>query len=141
MEPIRQTYRWKPDWPDTAAFDPLVARRGHGALSLHRRRGDRSCPRALTDAATPADAERWWTDPAVRRARAERIMSRRRYFAEGFPIFDTQIGPGSLGLFLGATPVFDANTVWYQPCIDDPDRHRPIRFAPTATTGGTSIWP
>ncbi|MEZ4580733.1 MAG: hypothetical protein R3A10_03600 [Caldilineaceae bacterium] len=66
---------------------------------------------------------------------------RRRYFAEGFPIFDTQIGPGSLGLFLGATPVFDANTVWYQPCIDDPDRHQPIRFAPTATTGGTSIWP
>ena len=131
MQPILQTYRWKPDWADIAARLTRWWRGEAMALYLFSEDGATDpAPAPLPETATAAEAEHWWIDPHARRARAERIMSRRRYFAEGFPIFDTQIGPGSLGLFLGATPVFDANTVWYQPCIHDPDRHDAIRFDP-----------
>ena len=55
MEPIRQTYRWKPDWPDTAA---RLTRWWHGeamALYLFTEDGTTApAPAPLTDAATPA---------------------------------------------------------------------------------------
>lgn len=122
-----QTYLWNPTWPDTAA---RLTRWWRGeAMALYLFSEDDAVGPSPAPA-TDADAARWWTDPDVRRARAEQTMARRRYFAEGFPIFDTQIGPGSLGLFLGATPVFDPNTVWFEPCIHDPDHSAPIRFVP-----------
>lgn len=123
-----QTYRWKPDWHATAA---RLTRWWRGeAMAIYLFSEDDAID-PLPSPPTDAEAERWWIDPEVRRQRAEQTMRRRRYLAEGFPIFDTQIGPGSLGLFLGATPVFDANTVWYQPCIHDPDQSGSIRFVPT----------
>jgi hypothetical protein len=57
-------------------------------------------------------------------------MAATAFLAEAFPYLDTQIGPGSLGTFLGARPNFAPNTVWYDPCIDDPEEFGPIRFVP-----------
>lgn len=122
-----QPLAWKPDWPEIAA---RLARWWRGetmAIYLFAEDGSVTGP---DDTPRAVGIESWWTDPEVRRRRAERIMGRRRYFGEGFPLFDTQIGPGSLGLFLGAMPVFDENTVWFQPCIDDPDRFGAIQFTP-----------
>jgi len=65
------------------------------------------------------DVEDWWTNPDIRLARWERGFAWSEYLGEAMPYFDTQIGPGSLGLFLGCRPVFDHGTVWYEPCIDD----------------------
>jgi hypothetical protein len=76
----------------------------------------------------PPDPETWWLDPAFRCSRAESSMARTAFLADAFPYFDTNIGPGSLGTFLGAEPHFAPTTVWYEPCIGDPDRYGPIRF-------------
>jgi hypothetical protein len=78
----------------------------------------------------PASLEQRWLDPAYRAARTEYEMATHAFLAEGLPIFDTNIGPGSLGLFLGAIGRLDETTVWYEPCIDDPDACEPLRFEP-----------
>jgi len=78
----------------------------------------------------PVSLEQYWLDPAYRAARAEYEMAAHAFVAEGLPIFDTNIGPGSLGLFLGAHGHLDESTVWYSPCIDDPEGYGPIRFEP-----------
>jgi hypothetical protein len=40
------------------------------------------------------------------------------------------IGPGTLGTFLGAEPVLEPTTVWYKPCIEDPESYGKIEFDP-----------
>lgn len=84
-----------------------------------------SAPPPLAEPNTLTDA---WLDPAWRVWRAEQEMAHTYYGGDAFPYFDTQIGPGSLGIFLGATPQFAPDTVWYEPCIADPDNHPAPRF-------------
>ena len=69
-----------------------------------------------------------WIDPGYRCAKAEYDMANRLFPAETFPYFDTEIGPGSLGTFLGAQPNFSEETVWYEPCIADPEQYGAIEF-------------
>lgn len=51
--------------------------------------------------------------------REERNMELSTYPAEGYPGVTPYLGPGSLGTFLGATPQFEADTIWYEPCYND----------------------
>jgi len=76
----------------------------------------------------PNDFEERWCNPHYRIDLSEYRMSHTEFFGEAFPQADIQIGPGSLGTFLGANPQFAANTVWYQPCIADPETYGPICF-------------
>ena len=57
--------------------------------------------------------------------RAEEYRLANTFFGgAALPLFNTDIGgPGSLGLFLGAIGHIDETTVWYEPCILDPDCH------------------
>lgn len=80
--------------------------------------------------AIPLDMVARWTDPAFRVRRSLHGLSRTYFGGAAFPYLDTMIGPGSLGLFLGSEPGFDENTVWYNPCIADPDATPPVRFDP-----------
>ena len=79
-----------------------------------------------------ADFRRKWTNPSHRRARMAYDLAATFHAAECFNHFDTNLGPGSLGALLGATPQFTKNTVWYEPCITDPDSCPPIRFSTQA---------
>lgn len=120
---------WKPDWERTRArFEAWWQQQG---LILHVT-APRDEPRPLTTPppTTPADHATRWTDPAWRLYDAERTLAHTYFGGEAFPFFDTQIGPGSLGLFLGATPDFAEDTVWYEPCITNPETHPPLRFDP-----------
>jgi len=76
----------------------------------------------------PADLARRWLDPEYRVRRAEWEMSRTYYGGEAFPSFDPQVGPGNLAAFMGSEPEYAAETVWFNPCIDDPRTHPPLRF-------------
>ena len=46
------------------------------------------------------------------------------------PSSTRDLGPGNLATFLGAEPEYALDTVWYHPCITDPDTHPPLRFDP-----------
>lgn len=52
--------------------------------------------------------------------------------ADILPIADTEIGPGSLSLFLGSEPDFRKDTVWAKPCLqtDQFENLPPIKFDP-----------
>lgn len=78
----------------------------------------------------PDDIERVWLDPTYRARKAEYELSRTYFGGESFPYFDTHIGPGNLALFLGSEPKYTPTTVWYDPCIDDPDNAPTLRFDP-----------
>ena len=110
---------WKHDWPHARRRLAAWWRREGLALCL-------TAPRERVVEAIPAPdlpatwAERW-SDPTYRRRLAEHGMSRRWFAGEAFPYFDTQIGPGSLGMMLGAAPSFAPDTVWYEPVIADPE--------------------
>ncbi len=120
--------KWKPDWP--AARAGLIKwwhRKGLALCLIAKRKAP---VEAVPHPAEPADIEVRWTDAVYRVSRAEADMAERAYLAEAFPYCDTQIGPGSLGTFLGARPHFVPGTVWYDPCIEDPDSFGPIRFRP-----------
>jgi hypothetical protein len=121
--------KWKPEWPE--ARENLVKwwRREGLALSLTAPRAQPIEP-VPEPGPEPADLEVRWTDPRWRIAQAEFCMANRRYYAEAFACFEAQIGPGSLGTFIGARPRFAPETVWYDPCIADPDACGPIRFSP-----------
>ena len=123
------TLLWKDDWD--------VARRNLAAW--WERKGlalCMVCPRQQRLDVPPPPSlegvsfEARWTDPEIRLGRAEHDLAGKRYIAEAFPFFDSQIGPGSLSTFLGAEPGFAEHTVWYEPCLTDADveADRPLRL-------------
>ena len=81
----------------------------------------------------PADARGMWTDVPYRVENAIWQLAHRCYYGTTFPFLDTQIGPGSLGTFIGSEPRFRPDTVWYEPNLTDDDvlLDTPIRFDPT----------
>ena len=78
----------------------------------------------------PKDCKGRWTDIRVRCEGAEYGMAKTAYFADALPLLQTTFGPGSLAEMLGAKPVYEPDTVWYESCIADPDTCGPIRFDP-----------
>jgi len=121
--------KWQPDWQQ--AKQHLIGWWDHKDMVTWV-----ACPSStplevLPDPAKPADLTACYTDAQYRLASQEYHMANTRWGGDAFPIFSTMIGPGSLGTFLGAEPVFEPNTVWYKPCIDDPDNSGPIRFDPS----------
>lgn len=69
----------------------------------------------------PQDPRRSWTEPEFRVANSVWQLAHRSYYGSTFPYLDTQIGPGSLGTFLGSEPAFRPDTVWYAPRMTDAD--------------------
>lgn len=84
----------------------------------------------LADYPDQAALQHAWLDPVQRARRAERYLAGIYFAGEAFPHYDTHLGPGNLATFLGAEPEFALDTVWYHPCISDPETHPPLRFDP-----------
>ena len=76
----------------------------------------------------PSDPRERWTDIRVSCEVAEYNMGKTRYYADSLPLLCAVFGPGSLGEILGAKPVYEPTTVWYESCVSDPDTYGPIRF-------------
>jgi hypothetical protein len=119
---------WKPDWKEARAnLSRWWACEGPAFCIFAPLREPRL---DLPKPERPSDDRTAWTDPAHRAAVAEYQMAGTFFGGEAFPYFDTQIGPGSLALFVGSEPGFAPSTVWYKPCIRDPETYGPIRFDP-----------
>jgi len=84
---------------------------------------------------TPATIERQWLDLDYVHARVLNSMARTFHGGDAFPIWYASYGPGSLALILGSRAGFSESTVWYEPCIDDPDA-----FAPPLRADLDGIW-
>jgi 5-methyltetrahydrofolate--homocysteine methyltransferase len=83
------------------------------------------------DAPTPPkDVRARWLDPSWRVRQFEHEIARTYFGAEAHPRFDPQLGPGNLATFIGSEPRWAADTVWFDPLIDDPDRHPALAFDP-----------
>jgi hypothetical protein len=122
------TLLWKADWPQAKANLARWWRREGLVLCLTSARpGTRE---GISRPADPPDLETLWLDLGYRAASAEYAMASQDFHAEAFPYFDTEIGPGSLGLFLGAGGRLAADTVWYDPCLTDPESGGTLRFDP-----------
>src|SRR5690606_33012723 len=78
----------------------------------------------------PADYETRWWDVELRVATERHRMANTFFGGVAAPMFNADIGPGTLGMFLGAKPIPDVDTVWSEPVIADPETYGPIRFAP-----------
>jgi len=80
----------------------------------------------------PATLERRYCDPVFRAAENHYRLSRSIFPLDELPLACTDLGPGSLALFLGSEPEFDEQTVWYHTALaDDSDLSRPLRFDPS----------
>ena len=119
---------WKSDWDRTRARFASWWKREGLVFCL-------TAPRAaalddITDPPVPKDPVARWTDPAYRLARGEGLLARTWHGAEAFPCFDPEIGPGNLATFIGSEPGYDQETVWFNPCIADPETHPTLSFDP-----------
>lgn len=66
----------------------------------------------------PTPEERW-LDIEYRLTEAEWRFAHTYYAGDAFPWFDTNLGPGSLAIHLGSSPIFDHSTVWYSRAFED----------------------
>jgi len=79
-------------------------------------------PETVRDSYVDADGRARWNHHS---------LARQSFPADVLPIANTDIGPGSLALFLGSEPGFSPETVWFKPCIHDcetPEDLPPFRF-------------
>ena len=67
-----------------------------------------------------ADPRERWLDAATNLAQFEAECANTYHGGMAFPYITPTLGPGSLNLFLGSTPGFMPNTVWYHHIFDDP---------------------
>lgn len=118
---------WKPDWPEARrAFKAWWEHKGL-ALCVLAPKGEpwEDIPRPDSE----VSLETRWFDLNHWAQRTTANMARDFCGGIAFPNFDTNIGgPGSLGLFLGAEGRPARETLWYEPCIHDPERHPALRF-------------
>ena len=81
----------------------------------------------------PATLEERYTNAAFRAAENHYRLSRSIFPLDVLHSATTDLGPGSLALYLGAKPGFAEDTVWFHPCIEqepEPEKLPPLRFDP-----------
>jgi hypothetical protein len=118
---------WKEDW--------ATARQHH--VEWWQRRGlvlwvtaPRDEPAAvLGPSPPPASLEERWYSPERRLRDQEHALSRRYFGGDAFPIFGALSAAGDLAPYLGCPLRLSPQTVWCDPCIEEPaERHPPIRL-------------
>ncbi len=73
----------------------------------------------------PATLAQRWFDPEWRLLQQEYEISNRYYGGDAFPIFRSVSAAGDLALYVGCEATLSAQTVWCEPCIDDPPESSP----------------
>ncbi len=126
---------WKPDWEQVKQHH--IDWWNHEGLVLAFwgwGPSGGSMPREGVEDPGPASSiEEFFTDVEQRVRRIHYTMACEPLKGDGPPIASSDIGPGSLALFLGSEADFTSGTVWFMPCMEDdakPERRPPIRFNP-----------
>lgn len=133
MSDVDGVLKYRPDWP--AGRSRLAAwwrgaDLGRPALMIEAPRVE---PWDVIEPLAPPwpDVSRYTSQSLAWRVyQAKAACARRVYLAEAMPKVATgDVGPGSLALYLGCTAVEAPDTVWFEPCIAEPERFVP-RFDP-----------
>ncbi len=91
----------------------------------------RAIHEAVTAPVIPAALEERYCNAAFRASENYYRLSRSIFPLDVLPGAITDLGPGSLALFLGSQPGFSEDTVWYHPGIESepaPEKLPPLRF-------------
>lgn len=123
---------WKENWQDTKSrFCDWWNRKGLLVGSWGGCPHDGTPHEDFPAPATPDSLRDEYTDAEQRARRNHHRLSHQLFLEDTLPISGTDIGPGSLALFLGSEPGFSPNTVWFEPCIHDceePENLPPFEF-------------
>jgi len=124
---------WKPNWNETRQH--FIEWWNHRGLVLGGWCGVQAdvCHEDVEEPCQPANLEEAYTDAAARARRNHYGLSRSAFPADTLPISSTDIGPGSLALFIGSEPGFSPETVWFRATLKDvaePEKLPPLRFDP-----------
>jgi hypothetical protein len=76
----------------------------------------------------PLSCEQIYTNSQYVALENRKILSKRLFLADTLPIAMPDMGTVSLCTYLGSEPKFSDETIWYSPCIIDPDNHPTLRF-------------
>lgn len=129
---------WKNNWIE--AQNNLI-KWWHGeGLAIHLCAERQSRNAALIKPVDPANWEMLWTDPLYRLPQAEFEMAHTDYLAEAFPYFDTQIGPGSLGTFIGSSQILPQIPSGMKPVSPIRKVTGPLCSISIITAGGRFTW-
>jgi len=120
------TPKWGPQWAKASRhFTDWWHHRGFCAWIVSPR------DKPLADYARPVapeDPQQYWMNVPYRTAKNLHRIANTYCGADSFLFFETTMGPGSMANYLGSEPGFSHDTVWYRPCIDDPDTYPDILF-------------
>jgi hypothetical protein len=87
----------------------------------------------VTPPVRPGTLDERYGNAAFRAAENHYRLSRSIYPLDVIPSATTDLGPGSLALFLGSRPEFAEDTVWFHPNIQaelEPEKLPPLKFDP-----------
>ncbi len=116
--------KWIDDW-DRAAEHHIAWWRQEGMVLFITAPKDKPWERVPEPEPAP-NLEARWLDPDNRARRAEHQLSNTYFGADALPVAANNVGAGDLAAMLGAGWHFAETTVWYEPCIHDPERHPPL---------------
>jgi hypothetical protein len=122
---------WKENWSETRQH--LVDWWRRDGLVISGGWYPRNPPHAEVADPGPADTVEAYADGVRRAERSHFAIAQQRFPGDNLPISGTDIGPGSLALFLGSEPGFSPNTVWFKPSmhgVRDPESLPPLTFDP-----------
>ncbi len=125
---------WKVNWEETVRrFEEWWHRKGL-VVGMWGAPPSDGCAHEVTEKpAAPGSIRETYTAGESRAQRNHYDLAHRVYPGDTLPISQTDIGPGSLALFLGAEPGFEKATVWFEPSIQDclkPEELPAFRFDP-----------
>ncbi len=78
----------------------------------------------------PAEPARAWTDIGYRVEAVEAYCAKTYFGGEAYPRLNPSMGPGTLALFLGATPTWMDDTVWFDPVLHELSQTTALEYDP-----------
>lgn len=128
----RKVFMWKANWEETKRrFVKWWDRDGLLVGMWGAPDAGRSVHETVAAPIPPVTLEERYSNATFRALENHHRLSRSIFPLDVLPSATTDLGPGSLALFLGSQPGFAADTVWYHPCMEDelePERLPPLRF-------------
>jgi len=125
---------WKENWEETKQH--FVQWWNHEGLVFNVGTFPADPPHDVVEEPGPAPSvEAWHADWEARARRSHHELSRQTFPADALAMAGSDIGPGSLALFLGGEPGFSPETTWFKPSMpeENPEHRPPLRFDPEST--------